>query len=160
MELQVDNNKINCPRCNSINCFEETYAVEKNTISSYLCMGCGYTTTTLNTIDSENIKQFEEGCPELFKDIKYHDVERNVYWYPTVLNFPELGLVFPDGANAFDWKWRAVPVKPVTEEEKENYPIPGQKGKYYETKADMDSSRLFEQSDFSGACKYLKIIVE
>lgn len=160
MELIVDNDKITCPKCSSNNCFEETHKVAENSVKSYVCMGCGYTSTTLNTPDSEFIKEFEETCPELFKDIKYFDEERGIVWYPTVLNFPELGIVFPDGTNAFNWQWRAVPVKAVGEDEKEKYPIPGQDGKFYETKADMESSRTYDQNSFYEACKYLKIIVE
>lgn len=160
MELQVENNKIDCPKCASSNCFEEVHTVATNSVKSYICMGCGFTSTSLNTEDSEYIKNFEETCPELFKDIKFIDPERKIVWYPTVLNFPELGLIFPDGANAFNWVWRAVPVKPVGEDEKEKYPIPGEPGKFYETKADMESSKTFDQKSFTDACKYLKIIVE
>lgn len=160
INVNVEEKKINCPCCESINCFEETYTVEQNTVSSYLCMGCGYTTTTLQQKDSDFVKQFEETCPQLFKDIAYHDEKTNLMWYPTVLNFPDKGLVFPDGANAFDWQWRAVPVKPVSEAEKTMFPIPGEEGKFYETKADMESSRLYPQGQFQNACKHLGIIVD
>jgi DNA-directed RNA polymerase subunit RPC12/RpoP len=160
INLETETTKISCPKCNSANCFQETHKVAANTVDSYLCMKCGFTSTSLNTPDSPYLKDFEETCPELFKDIKFVDNDRKIVWYPTVLNFPELGLIFPDGTDAFNWSWRAVPVKPVEESEKEKYPIPGQDGKYYETKADMESSKLFDQNDFNGACKYLKIIVE
>lgn len=160
MEIVVDNDKIECPKCASSNCFEETHTVEANSVKSYICMGCGYTTTTLNKPDSDFIKEFEETAPELFKDIKFFDKERGIVWYPTVLNFPELGLVFPDGTDSFNWQWRAVPVVPVGEDEKQKYPIPGEEGKFYEHKADMESSRLYSQESFIDACKYLKIVVE
>jgi transcription elongation factor Elf1 len=160
MDLIVDNAKINCPRCNSSNCFREDYKVEKNEVSSYMCMGCGYTTTSLYKKNSEMIGVYEEQCPDLFKDIKYHDKDTDLLWYPIVLNFPDKGLIFPDGTNAFDWQWRAVPVVKVDDSEKEKYPIPNKPGEYYETKADMENSRLYPQSSFQDACKYLKIIVE
>jgi len=121
-------------------------------------MGCGYTTTSLYKIGSDIVKDFEEGCPELFKSIKYNDSTSGLVWYPIVLNFPDKGLIFPDGTNSFDWKWRAVPVKEVSEEEKNKYPIPDKPGEFYETKADMESSRLYPQSEFQEACRYLNII--
>lgn len=159
MEVVVEETKIDCPHCKSKNCFQEDHKVEQNKVSSFLCMGCGYTTTSLNILDSEFVKNFEETCPELFKDIKFIDTTNNLVWYPTVINFPELGIIFPDGANPFDWKWRAVPVVAVTDKEKEKYPIPNKPGEFYETRADMENSRLYSQEEFQEACKYLKIIV-
>lgn len=158
LALDIEEKKINCPHCNSSNCFEESYKVYQNTVSSYLCMGCGYTTTTLQSKGSDFVKQFEESCPDLFKDISYHDKATNLIWYPTVLNYPDKGLVFPDGTNSFDWQWRAVPVKPVAENEKDKFPIPGEPGKFYETKADMESSRVYPQNQFQDACRHLGII--
>lgn len=158
MELLVDNAKVICPRCGSKNCFQEDYKVESNSVSSFMCMGCGYTTTSLYKIGSEIVQQFEESLPELFKAIKYNDSTSDLVWYPIVLNFPDKGLIFPDGTNSFDWQWRAVPVKEVAEEDKNKYPIPDKPGEFYETKADMESSRLYPQSGFQDACKYLSII--
>lgn len=158
MNLQVEDKKITCPHCSSKNCFQEEYVVEPNRVGSYMCMGCGYTTTTLYEHGSSLIEEYESQCPDLFRDIKFHDKETNLIWYPIVLNFPNMGLIFPDGSSAFDWQWRAVPVKPVAEDEKTKFPIPEQPGSYYETKADMESSRLYPQSSFQDACKYLNII--
>lgn len=158
MDVSIQDKKITCPHCGSQNCFQEEYSVSENTLSSYLCMGCGYTTTTMNTVDSEFVMEFEQSCPDLFKDIRFHDKDTNLIWYPTVLNFAEYGLIFPDGTNADDWKWRAVPVVPISEEEKDKYPIPNEPGKFYETKADMNSSKVFEQLEFSDACSFLNII--
>lgn len=157
-ELEVDNKKIDCPRCNSINCFQEDYKVSENSVSSYMCMNCGYTTTSLYKKGSTIVDEYEAQCPNLFKDIKYYDKETDLLWYPVVLNFPDKGLIFPDGTSALDWKWRAVPIKLVAEDEKEKYPIPGKEGEFYQTKADMESSKLYSQSDFYSACKYLDII--
>lgn len=150
--------KINCPYCGSANCFQEDHTVQEQLVESFLCLACGYTATSLNQEGSDFVAKFEEGCPELFKDIKFVDPETNLVWYPTVLNFPEHGLVFPDGTDAFDWKWRAVPIISIPEEDRQNYPIPGEEGKYYENKADMPSSKMFEKNEFQEACKYLNII--
>lgn len=160
MDITIDEFKIDCPCCGSKNCFEEKYTVAENSVKSYLCMGCGYSTTTLFANDSDPVKEFEDNCPELFKDIKFVDKQTNLVWYPTVLNFPDKGIVFPDGTNAFDWQWRAVPIIPIADDEKESYPVPGKEGEYYKTKADMEASKLYPQTSFNEACKHVKIIVE
>ncbi len=157
-ELIDGGTKVDCLHCESVNCFREDYDYGDQKVSAYLCLACGYTTTTLNIDGSEYIKDYDESCPELFKDLKFVDKD-NIAWYPMVLNFPNLGLVFPDGTSALNWSWRAVPIKAVDEDEKEKYPIPDEEGKYYETKADMDGSRLYPQGQFYEACKYLGIIV-
>ena len=158
MEIEVTQEKIDCPRCNSKNCFKEDYTLSENNVSSYMCMGCGYTTTSLYKKGADLVEEYEAQCPELFKDIKFVDDTTELVWYPIVLNFPDKGLVFPDGATPFDWKWRAVPIIAVEESEKEKYPIPGKEGEYYENRADMDNSRIYPQSEFQAACKYLNII--
>lgn len=155
-----DCKKITCPHCESINCFQEDYEQDGSSLSAYMCLSCGYTTSTLNVDGTEFVTQYEDSCPTLFKDLKFVDPDTNLAWYPMVLNFPTIGLVFPDGASALDWSWRAVPVKPVSESEKTKFPIPNEPGKFYETKADIDSSRLYPQNQFYQACKFLGIIVE
>jgi len=158
MQLIVEDKKTVCPHCGSSNCFQEDHVVGENKVSSYLCMSCGYTTTTLNTSTSQYITSFEETCPTLFTDIKFHDKETDLVWYPTVLNFPDKGLVFPDGTSRDDWQWRAVPYTPVDEDEKEKYPVPNKPGEFYQTKANMQLSKLFGQTDFQEGCKFLGII--
>ncbi len=157
-ELIDGGTKVTCPHCGSSNCFREDYDHGETPVSAYLCVSCGYTSTTLHKADSEFIKTYELSLPELFRDLKFIDSESNV-WYPIVLNFPTLGVIFPDGTSTLNWSWRAVPVVPVDEDEKNKYPIPGEEGKYYETKADMDGSRLYPQGQFYEACKFLGIIV-
>lgn len=157
-ELIDGGTKVDCPHCTSKNCFKEDYDHGDEKVSAYLCMSCGYTTTSLHKKDSQFIADYEATFPELFKDLKFVD-ETDVVWYPMVLNFPTLGLVFPDGTSSLNWSWRAVPVVPVGEEERDKYPIPGEEGKFYETKADMEGSRLYPQGQFYEACKFLGIIV-
>lgn len=157
-ELIDGGTKVQCPHCNSNNCFKEDYEHDTENVSAYLCMQCGYTTTTLHKKDTPFIEEYESAFPTLFKDLKFVDND-DVVWYPMVLNFPSLGLVFPDGTSALDWSWRAVPVVPVDEDEKTKYPMPGEEGKYYEFKANMEGSRLYPQGQFNEACKYLGIIV-
>jgi len=151
----MESSKIICPHCGSHNCFHEE--VEEG-VTSYLCMGCGYTSNYLFKTDSEVLEGYEQPMPQLFKDIKYVDAERGITWYPTVMNVPTLGIVFADGTDALSWKWRAAPAVDVAEGEKEKYPIPGNPGEYYTRRIDMSLAKDFEQNQFTDACKYIGLI--
>ncbi len=98
--------------------------------------------------------QYESQTAELIKDLRWVD-DKNLVWYPTVLNFPSYGIIFPDGANKMDWKWTAAPAVDVAPEEQKNYPIPGQTDKFYQRRIDMAASRKFLSNDFYGACLFL-----
>lgn len=151
---EVQPEKITCPHCGGTNCFVE----EQDGIKSYLCMDCGYTTTSLNVEGSVQMIDWESTLPELVKVIKWIDPETKLIWLPATLNVPSMGIVFPDGANATDWMWRAAPVSPVEKGEEKKYPIPGKPGEYYKTKIDFSKSKLFDQKDFQSACKHIGLI--
>jgi len=67
-------------------------------------------------------------------------------------------MVFANGVEASNWKWAAVKATPVTEEEKEKYPIPKQPGKFYEYRMDMTSIQHFEERDFMDALSYIGLL--
>lgn len=157
---QRDDKKIKCPNCNSNNCFQEDYEQDQNTtVSAYMCMNCGYTTSTHNVEGSAFVEEIEKIFPTLFVDLRFVDSKTNLVWYPITLNFPTKGIIFPDGSSAYDWQWRAAPIAKIPVEEQINYPIPGKQGEYYETKIDMENSRLYPSLQFYHACRYLDIIV-
>lgn len=161
MEQQLQSNteptKIVCPHCNSNNCFAETEYMGNIPVESYLCVGCGYTSTTEHLDGSEFIKQFEQQTAELIKDLRWID-EKGLVWYPIVLNFPSFGIIFPDGTSKFEWGWRTAPAIEIPKEEQKNYPIPGQKDAFYEKRIDMKSGKLFANDKFNDACKFIGFI--
>lgn len=151
--------KITCPHCGSHECFVETQDMPDGTkVDSYMCMECGYTTTTLNIDGSDFLKEYEEATAELIKDLRWVDPNTNLVWYPIVLNFPSFGIIFPDGTNKNDWSWRAAPAIEIPAEDAEKYPIPGQPGQYYTRRIDMSQGQLFDSKDFYNACKFLGFI--
>lgn len=149
-----ENTKIQCPVCFEIECFKET----ENSIDSYLCMSCGYTTTSANINESIHVRKLELGTPELIKHAKFVDPETNLVWYPSVLNFPTKGLIFPDGVNETSWDWRVAKVINIPEDEQTKFPIPGKDGEFYKTKIDMQNSKLFPRDEFQSACIELGIL--
>lgn len=143
-----------CPVCLESECYKESF----ENIDSYLCMNCGYTTTSKHVADSIEIRKWELTTAELIKDSKYVDTNTNLVWYPSVLNFPSKGLIFPDGTNVDDWKWRVALTIPIPEEDRAKYPVPGKSGEFYETRIDMQNSKLYPRTEFKHACEDLGIL--
>jgi len=149
-------NLVTCKRCGSDACMEtEPY----QNIKSYHCMGCGFTTNTLMKEGEAFLEEQKEILPELYKDLMFTDDESKI-WMPSSINIPEQGMVFANGTGAELWKWSAVKAIPVTEEEKEKYPIPGKEGQYYEWRMDMTTLQMFPERDFMEALSYIGVLPE
>ncbi len=165
--------KVVCPHCEKPECVTETHQMFHPTnmaggpldeaqkpidVSSFMCLVCGYTTTTLNKVGSEMVAQYEEVTAEIIKDLKWIDPNTNLVWYPIVLNFASTGIVFPEGKNVKDWKWRAGLAVDVPVVQRSKYPIPSQPGKFYTKRIDMENSKVFEPNQFYDACKFVGFI--
>jgi len=154
------NNSTICPHCHGDKCYTETHNAEETSVTSYMCMDCGYTTTTLNIDGSNMLKSYEEVTPQLILDLKWVDPQTNLVWYPTVLNFPNTGLVFPDGTNTMDWGWTGAPAIDIPFDQQSKYPIPGQPGEYYKRRVDLESARKFGPAEFYQACQSIGLVKE
>ena len=85
----MEDKLIKCEHCGSDMC----YATPINEIAwSYSCTGCGFNANDILKEGEFDMEQFEEIFPELYKDLKYVDSEKRV-WYPLVVQ-NETGLVF------------------------------------------------------------------
>jgi hypothetical protein len=145
---------IQCSRCKGDLCYEtdHTFSNELN-IKSWICMGCGFTSNSTLNLTDENLIQTESLLPELYKDIKFIDDEGFV-WFPSVMNYPDLGVVFVNGTTKDNWSWAAIKNIPVEENEKHKYPIPGT-DKFSKFKSDMESLKEFGQKGFMDALEYI-----
>ena len=121
---------IDCP-CgkDQDSCFEE---VQEN-FSSFMCFACGFMSDTRFGKDSLQTIENEKTTPKLVTDLKFHDTERDIIWYPSVINMGEKGIIYPDGL-AHDWHWHYAEVVDVPEEEREKYPVEGTQDKFYTKK--------------------------
>jgi len=95
-----------------------------------------------------DINVYEETIPELYKDVKYVDSDKRI-WYPISINLETKGTVFLNGTSADDVRWSAIKAVELTEEEKKQ---PKYKGATY--KSDAKSLQNFE-NDFIEACDYI-----
>lgn len=150
-------NQIICPICNSDNCFSET---NSETIEMYFCMKCGYTSNLLYKNNSEKLNELLTNTPESIKALRKLDIERDIYWFPSVIN-TTLGMIIPEFSSQKDseeWNWKVIKPVKLTEEEKLKYPIPGKENEYYEYQLDVDNAKIFDKTEFNLACIELGII--
>jgi hypothetical protein len=128
-------------------------------LTSYLDYGTGYTSNSHLAVDSEYVEQAEANQPKLVTELRVIDELRNLIWYPSVINIPMKGMVFPMGTKE-DWTWEVMKVREVTEEEKEKYPIPEQEGKFFKTILDVKGKKNFPSDKFIDALKEIGGVVD
>jgi Zn ribbon nucleic-acid-binding protein len=137
---------IDCPHCKDTDsCFEEM----QEQFSSFICFKCGFMSDSrfekggLQTIENE------KSTPQLVTDLKYHDIERDIMWYPSVINMGKLGMIFPEG-HPTNWNWRYAKVVDIPEDEQHLF-------EGYKQRLDIENALTFEKDDFMSACKEMGI---
>ena len=120
-------------------CYEQTFQQDGKDVTTWMCFGSGFTTSTLMEKDSPVVKNTLETSPELYKDLMYID-KNNRAWFPSTITLPGKGMVFADGTNKKNWKWAAVKAIELTKEEKDSGKFP----KDQTFKMDMQNATLFD----------------
>ena len=92
-----------------------------------------------------NMDEFEEGMPQIMKDLRFDDGES--YWYPTSIR-TDIGMVFPAGESVDAYKWCFAPVEKLTPSEKEDAV-----SENYDEKLDMANAKMYDR--FMDASKHL-----
>lgn len=142
--MQKDNLGI-CSRCGSDACYENNLGADYKV---YMCYGCGFTTNTLMTENSEFLEEQLEVLPELYKDLVYVD-DDGLNWIPSTISIPEKGMIFINGKSPEKWNWSSVPAKELTKEELPNFP----EGSTH--KMDMKNVKHFDERNFIEAMDYI-----
>ena len=143
---------VECKRCGSNACYEQHVGED---LTTWLCMGCGFTTSTVMTKGSSAVTQAMSTMPELYKDLLHVD-DNGHHWLPAVITLPDQGMVYLDGTAKDNWKWAAVKSVPLTDEDRKQK-VNGRL-KYPQgttTKADMKNIQFFEQNDFMDALEVI-----
>ena len=133
-----------CKRCGSNACYEQQV---DESVKTWLCMGCGFTTSTVMIEGSEPIKNILETSPELYKDLMHTDADGCI-WVPSTITLPNRGMVFLDGTSAKDWKWAAVKAVPLQEGDKKL-------NENQTHKMDMKNVQHFKEKDFMDALEVI-----
>ena len=146
-------NLTTCNRCGSDACYIQEV---NDQVKLHFCYGCGFQSNSVMTRDSEFLQQQMETLPELYKELMGED-ENGLIWMPSVVNIPDKGMVFADGANSQNWRWAAVKATLMSEEEKTKFK---EKGKEYDYKMDMTTLTHFSERDFIEALSYIGVLPE
>ena len=108
---------VECNRCKGDACYEQQISQQDGTnITTWLCMGCGFTSSTLMVEDSKVVADLLETSPELYKDLLFKD-SNGFIWSPSTITLPGKGMVFVDGTSKDNWEWAAAKTIDLTEEE-------------------------------------------
>jgi hypothetical protein len=134
---------VECKRCGGNACYEQN--IDEN-LTTWLCMGCGFTTSTLMTPKSSIVAQAVETSPELYKELMFEDVDKRT-WLPSTLTLPGKGMVFLDGTSKTDWKWAGVKAVEITDEDRKGKNFP----KDQTHRMDMVNVKHYGQKEFMDA---------
>jgi len=147
--------KINCPNCfNGERCFEDTQEQDGKSFSSYMCFNCGFTSNSTYKWESPELKNAQVGATQLMNDIALFDEEREIVWFPSVLNMGKFGVIYPEGSKN-NWVYKLAEVRPLTDLEKKDDKYNG-----HEQMLDVESAKTYGQYEFLDACKEMGIIKE
>ncbi len=135
-----------CPQCfDTDHCFEEV----QEKYSSYLCFSCGFMSDSRYEIGSLELIDNLKKSPKLVQDTAFEDKERNITWFPSVVNMGDLGMIFPEGTPK-EYVWRYAKVIEIPEEERDQY-------NNYDRRLDVDNAETFKQNEFIKACEAMGI---
>ena len=136
-------------------CYEQVLEQDGQQVTTWMCFGSGFTSSTLMTEGSPALEAALSTSPELYKALMHKDPKGRV-WLPATITLPDMGMVFVDRTTKEDWKWAAVNSIPLTKEDRKQE-VNG-KPKYpkgVNTKADMANIKHFEQTDFMDALEVI-----
>lgn len=148
--------QIQCPHCKLYNCYESIL----NKTKTYICFSCGYSSNETFTIESEKNKDIQEKkhdskTARMIVDLAFEDIERELVWYPAVLQIATVGIVFPE-PEGDTWVWNFSPIEMIRDDEKGNFKIPGTE-EFYTSRIAIEKAERFNKNDFSVAVGKLGI---
>jgi len=170
--FEVIEEAVNCPICNGEGtCMtqKEISRRDENTIENgeytieeyiehYLCVRCGYTTTSDMVVGSPAAELARVNSPKLVQDLKVMDNVRNIVWFPSVINIPTKGCIYPD-TDPEGWHWVCAPAVPLTKEEIESYLSTNAEVQKYQYRLATEKSQTFDKNDFQNAVAFLGALV-
>ena len=157
---------VNSPVCDSNACYETEFMTEDGPLKTWLCMTSGYISNTTMTLDSEVLKETLEYTADLIKDLRLDLVPpgggEKLAWFPTVIQMPSKGMIFPDpikGAGTLDgkpvWQWTVVKAIKIPKDEQHKYPDPTNPGTNYKFRMDMKNLKRYGKLEFMDAAEEL-----
>jgi len=126
----------NCPLCG-----EKSLHVigEEGTSQTQQCINCGYATTDkfVGSIkDNEMYKTLPEEMQSWAKE------KNGRIWIPSMITLP-FGTIYPIKIDTV-MKWACAEMVDIPEENRKNYPVEGQEGKFHTKMYDTDNQQIFD----------------
>jgi hypothetical protein len=132
-------------------------SILENSQENYLCVRCGYTTTSDMVVGSEFVESAKKINPPLVNDLALADNVRNLVWFPSVININEKGICYPDGTPK-NWLWIVAPYELLSKEEKELY-LSKEDDSGFKWRLAVEKSTQFDKLDFQNALAFLGAVV-
>ena len=131
-------------------CYEQNFEQDGQQVTTWMCFGSGFSTSTFIDKDSDLVKETLQTSPELYKDLMHID-KNNRAWFPATITLPGKGMVFADGTSKDDWSWSAVKAIPITDEDRKLKQYPADQ----DFKMDMANAQKFGKGDFMDALEVI-----
>ena len=145
--------KIDCPVCFDTNqCFEDTVENKDGEFKSYMCFNCGYTSNSAYKWNTTELKKAQLGASQLMNDVSHYDEDREIMWFPSILNMGKLGVIYPEGTKN-NWTYKMAQVRQLSESEQKEERYQGHK-----EILDVENAKEYGQYDFLDACREMGII--
>ena len=147
-----------CPNCENVNIETKDIQAAQGSIKRYTCIMCGYYTQDDFDIAKKTI--IDEYLPRLFRDLCKIDIENAVLWYPVVMDYNNLAILFPDGTNINNWGWCVAPYEKIPKDERPKYPIQGKTNEYHTHRVSLKHSQHFDKENFIAAMTFLNFLLK
>ena len=127
----------NCPLCSE----HSLHILGEEEAQMMQCLNCGYTSTSKFVGDKETNEEYNK----LTEDMKNWSKEFNGrIWIPTMMTLP-VGMLYPRDDKDGNMKWYFSEMTDIPEEERKNYPVPGDTEQYYERRYDVDNAKEYDE---------------
>ena len=127
----------NCPLCEE----HSLHILGEEEAQLLQCLNCGYTSTSKFIGDKETNEEYNK----LTEDMKNWSKEFNGrIWIPTMMTLP-VGMLYPQDDTGGNMKWYFSEMVDIPEEERKNYPIPGDTEQYYEQRYDIENTKEYDE---------------
>ena len=138
---------IDCPVCyDTDRCFEDIQEEH----SSYLCFNCGFMSDSRYEVSSLQLTENLKKSPKLVQKLQIKDKDRNIVWFPAVINMGTKGIIFPEGKSKTNYVWKYAKVVEIPEEDRHKY-------NNYDQRLDVENAQEYGQYEFLEACKAMGI---
>ena len=145
--------KIDCPVCFDTNqCFEDTVENKDGEFKSYMCFNCGFTSNSAYKWNTTELKKAQLGASQLMNDVSHYDEDREIMWFPSILNMGKLGVIYPEGTKN-NWIYKMAQVRQLSESEQKEERYQGHK-----EILDVENAKEYGQYEFLDACREMGII--